>query len=205
MPNQTTQTKLAVLVSGSGTLLEAMIEAGLPIALVLADKPCRGLEIAAAAGIETVLVARTDSGYRPGIDNWDREGFSAQVTHELQSRGVTLVVMAGFMTVLTEPIFESYGSHILNSHPALLPAFPGAHAVRDALAAGVTKTGTTIHIATPIVDDSRFILGQKAVAVRPDDTESTLHERIKVQERRLYPQVLANILAGRLDLEGHFQ
>ena len=91
------------------------------------------------------------------------------------------------MTVLGRPMFDAYGGRVLNTHPSLLPAFPGAHAVRDALAFGVKVTGCTVHIATARMDDGP-ILAQEAVPVLPDDTEATLHERIKAVERRLYPQ-----------------
>ncbi len=101
--------------------------------------------------------------------------------------------MAGFMTVLAEPMFVAYEGRVLNTHPSLLPAFPGAHAVRDALAYGVKVTGCTVHIATVRMDDGP-ILAQQAVAVAPDDTEESLHERIKAVERSLYPAVVEEFL-----------
>jgi phosphoribosylglycinamide formyltransferase-1 len=109
--------------------------------------------------------------------------------------------MAGFMTFLAPVLFCDYERRVLNIHPSLLPAFPGARAVRDALAAGVTHTGTTIHIATPTLDDPRFIVAQREVRVLPGDTEETLHERIKEQERLLYPEVVRDVLNGKLNLE----
>ncbi len=178
--------KLAVLVSGTGSLLEAMIKDGLPIALVLADKPCRGLEIAGAAGIPTLLVARKD--FRKD-GKFDREAYTKKVVEELQSRGIELIAMAGFMTVFSKPMFDACEGRILNSHPSLLPAFKGESAVADALAAGVTETGTTIHVATMELDDGP-ILAQEKVPVMPGDTIETLWERIKVVERRLYPAVI---------------
>ena len=196
-----TTPKLAVLVSGSGTILAAMIEAGLPIKLVLVDKPCRGSEIAVEAGIDSHCINRSGFGYLPGCDeNWDRKGFTEFMTGTLMGNNIDLVAMAGFMTILHPVIFEDFRHRILNIHPALLPAFKGEHAVRDALAAGVTETGTTIHIATEVLDDESFIVDQIRVPVLPGDDEATLHERIKVQERELYPRVLWDIFKGTIDL-----
>ena len=101
--------------------------------------------------------------------------------------------MAGFMTVLAAPMFRAFAGRVVNTHPSLLPAFPGAHAVRDALAAGVKVTGCTVHVATEQVDHGP-ILAQEAVAVLPTDTEASLHERIKDVERRLYPQAIKELL-----------
>ena len=122
------------------------------------------------------------------------------VAESLVDHEVDLVAMAGFGTVLAAPVHDAYRGRILNTHPALLPAFPGWHAVEDALAAGVKVTGCTVHVAT-LEMDAGPILAQEAVAVLPDDTVETLHERIKEVERRLYPatvrQVLAELAAGR--------
>src|SRR5204862_1111661 len=107
---------------------------------------------------------------------------------------VGLVVMAGFGTVLDKPVHDAYPGQILNTHPALLPAFRGWHAVEEALAAGVKVTGCTVHVATLEVDDGP-ILAQEAVPVLPDDTVETLHERIKEVERRIYPEVLRALIA----------
>jgi len=195
-------TKLAVLASGSGTNLESIIAHDVPLSLVLVDKPCKALEIAAAAGIPTELIDRRDFGYKKGIgEGWDRKGFTLAVSDVLKKYEIDVVVMAGFMTVFHEVIFVDFAGRILNIHPALLPAFKGEHAVRDALAAGVKTTGTTVHIATEILDDESFILGQIPVPVQEGDDEDTLHERIKVEERELYPRVLHDILNGTINLE----
>jgi phosphoribosylglycinamide formyltransferase-1 len=180
--------RVAVLVSGTGSILTAMLEAGVPVALVAADRPCRGLELAAAAGIATELVERTAWG-----GDFDRDAYSARLAAVLQAHDVDLVAMAGFGTVLTQPMQDAFGGRLLNTHPALLPAFKGWHAVRDALAYGVKVTGCTVHVAGLDVDTGP-ILAQEAVAVLPDDTESSLHERIKEVERRLYPQTLLEII-----------
>ncbi len=112
------------------------------------------------------------------------------MTATLVAHQVDLVAMAGFGTVLTQAVHDAFPGRILNTHPALLPAFPGWHGVRDALAAGVHETGCTVHLAT-LEMDAGPILAQRAVPVRPEDTEETLHERIKVVERALYPETVA--------------
>jgi phosphoribosylglycinamide formyltransferase-1 len=179
--------RIGVLASGSGTILEAIIGADIPVAVVVADRLCRALEIAAAAGVDAELIERTSFG-----KDFDRLAYTHQVLDVLQAHDVELVVMAGFMTVFEKPIFDAYEGRIINTHPALLPAFPGAHAVEDALAAGVRLTGCTVHIATLEVDAGP-ILAQEAVPVLPDDTVETLHERIKEVERRLYPATIKEI------------
>lgn len=177
--------RLAVLVSGSGTLLEAMLAANLPVALVVADRTCRGLDIAEAAGVEAVLVERTDFG-----DEFDREAYAVELQKVLEGNQIDLVAMAGFGTILAGSIFDAF--RVINTHPALLPAFQGWHAVRDALLFGVKVTGCTIHVATAQVDHGP-ILAQEAVAIEDDDDEASLHERIKAVERRLYVETLQSI------------
>ena len=175
--------KLAVLASGSGTILASILDHNIPVELVLADKPCKALEIATDAHVSTALVSRRGFGYRPGIGNqWDRNGFTAQIAAVLIQHKIEVVAMAGFMTVLHPVIFQSYGGRILNIHPALLPAFKGEFAVRDALAAGVKETGSTVHIATEKLDDETYILGQVKVPVVPGDSVDSLWERIKIEE-----------------------
>jgi phosphoribosylglycinamide formyltransferase 1 len=183
-----TLVRLAVLVSGSGTILRAMFDAGLPVTTVLADRSCAGLELAEGRGAAAELVDRR--AYGGFGEAFDREGFTATVTATLVAHQVDLVAMAGFGTVLTEAVHVAFPGRILNTHPALLPAFPGWHGVRDALAAGVRETGCTVHLAT-LEMDAGPILAQQAVPVLPDDTEETLHERIKVVERELYPETVA--------------
>ena len=177
-----------MLVSGTGSILHAMIDAGVPVALVAADRPCRGLEIAAEAGIATELVERDrfDASF-------DRDAYSAQLAAVLVAHDLDLVAMAGFGTVLTQPMQDAFGGRLLNTHPALLPAFKGWHAVRDALAYGVKVTGCTVHVAGLDVDTGP-ILAQEAVPVLPGDTEAVLQERIKDVERRLYPATLLTII-----------
>ncbi len=170
-----------------------MLKSGLPVQLVVADRPCRALDIGRAAGVPAVLIGRHDFGYRPGAD-WDRVGFTATLAAELERAQINLIAMAGFMTVLAPAIFDQFPSRILNTHPSLLPDFRGGHAVADALAAGAKVTGCTVHIATAELD-SGPILAQEQVLVHPGDTAGTLQERIKVVERRLYPQTIREYLA----------
>ncbi len=165
-----------------------MFEAGLPVTAVLADRPCAGLELAETNGAAAELVDRTlYGGFGPAFD---REGFTATVAATLVAHQVDLVAMAGFGTVMTEDVHRAFPHRILNTHPALLPAFPGWHGVRDALAAGVSETGCTVHLAT-LEMDAGPILAQEVVPVLPGDTEETLHERIKAVERVLYPATIA--------------
>ena len=176
--------RLGVLASGTGTILQALLDADLPIAVVVVDRSCPAIERAEAAGVVAELVERESFG-----DDFDREGYTHRVVDALKRHEVDLVAMAGFGTILAQEIHDAYPQKILNTHPALLPAFKGWHAVRDALAAGVKVTGCTVHLATLEVDEGP-ILAQETVPVLADDTEESLHERIKDVERRLYPQVI---------------
>jgi phosphoribosylglycinamide formyltransferase-1 len=166
--------RIAVLASGSGTLLHAIVGDGVPVALVAADRPCRALEIAAERDIPTELVERTEWG-----TSFDRTAYTERLVKVLRTHAIDLVVMAGFGTVVPG-LTDAYAGRVLNSHPALLPAFKGWHAVREALAAGV---------------DDGPILAQEAVPVLPADTEETLHERIKQVEWRLYPATIRRFVA----------
>jgi phosphoribosylglycinamide formyltransferase 1 len=183
------QVRLGVLASGQGSLLEALLEAGLRISVVVADRECRALEVAGAAGVPSELVKRDSFGPR-----FDRAAYTRRVITVLEDSGIGVVAMAGFGTVLSPEMISAFPGRVLNTHPALLPAFKGWHAVRDALAAGVTVTGTTVHIATETVDEGP-ILAQEQVPVLPGDTEETLHERIKTVERRLYPETIRRFMA----------
>ncbi|MCP4434464.1 MAG: phosphoribosylglycinamide formyltransferase [Actinomycetia bacterium] len=180
--------RLAVLASGSGTLLDAMATSGLSISLVMVDRPCAVQDVAARHGIACEVVERTDFG-----DSFDRDAFTKDVVATLERHEIDLVAMAGWGTILGPGAFDAFGGRIINTHPALLPSFPGWHAVRDALEAGVKVTGCTVHVATAKVDDGP-ILAQEAVEVLADDDEASLHERIKEVERRLYTQTIADIL-----------
>jgi phosphoribosylglycinamide formyltransferase 1 len=185
--------RVAVLVSGTGTILEALLAERIPVAVVVADRPCRGLEVAGDAGVKAELVDRhAFGGFGP---SFDRTAYTAELVRVLRSHEVGLVVMAGFGTVLAQPVHDAYPDRILNTHPALLPAFPGWHAVEEALAAGVAVTGCTVHLAT-LNTDAGPILAQEEVAVLPGDTAESLHERIKAVERTLYPRTVKAFIAS---------
>jgi phosphoribosylglycinamide formyltransferase-1 len=180
--------KLGVLASGSGTILDAILDRGLPVAAVIVDRPCRAMEVATAAGVDAELVERESYGH-----DFDRVGYTHRVVDAMKRHEIDVVAMAGFGTILAAPIHDAYPLRILNTHPALLPAFKGWHAVDDALAAGVKFTGCTVHVATVEVDEGP-ILAQEPVPVWPDDTKETLHERIKAVERRLYPETIRTFI-----------
>ena len=177
-----------MLASGGGSNLAAILEAGLPVVAVVVDRPCGATGVAEAAGVPVEVVPRGP----------DRTQFTHRIVDALQAHGVELVAMAGFMTILEKPIFDAFPNGVLNTHPSLLPAFRGAHAVADALATGVKVTGCTIHVAIPEVD-SGPILAQEAVPVLPDDTVDSLHERIKTVEHRLYPETILRYAQGTLE------
>ena len=180
--------RLAVLASGSGTILEAMCAADIPVAVVVVDRECGAQDVAASNGIDCEVVQRRSFG-----KDFDRDGYTAELLGVLAGWDIELVAMAGFGTILGKGMFDAYPGHILNTHPALLPAFPGWHGVADALAYGVKVTGCTVHIATEEVDAGP-ILAQEAVVVESDDTVASLHERIKAVERRLYVRTISDII-----------
>ena len=140
----------------------------------------------------TELVERSTFGA-----DFDRVAYTHEVLDALSRHQVDLIAMAGFGTILSKPIHDAFPDRIVNTHPALLPAFKGWHAVDDALAAGVKVTGCTVHLARLEVDEGP-ILAQEAVPVLPDDTVETLHERIKEVERRIYPEVLRQLSEDKL-------
>ncbi len=183
--------RIVVLVSGTGSNLQAVIDAvqagALPveIAAVGADRPgTYGVERSAAAGIETFVVDFKQFA--------DRDAWNAELARVCSSYEPDVVVSSGFMRIVSAEFIERFDGKYLNTHPALLPAFPGAHGVRDALAYGVKVTGCTVHWADAGVDTGP-IVAQRAVVVLPEDTEETLHERIKVQERELLIEVLGEL------------
>jgi phosphoribosylglycinamide formyltransferase-1 len=180
--------RTAVLASGRGTILDAILAAGIPVEVVIVDRPCAATEVAARHDRPAFVVERESYGAE-----FDRVAYTERVVDLLEQHQIDLVVMAGYGTILAKPIFDRYAGHILNTHPALLPAFPGWHAVEDALSYGVKVTGCTVHVATEEVDAGP-ILAQEAVVVAPDDTVASLHERIKAVERRLYIQTIGEIL-----------
>ncbi|HVF05823.1 MAG TPA: phosphoribosylglycinamide formyltransferase [Frankiaceae bacterium] len=184
--------RLVVLVSGSGTNLQALLDAaadpayGARVVAVGADRDgIEGLARADRAGVETFVVRLADCP--------DRAEFDRRVAAALASYEPDLVVLAGYMKLLGPPVVDRFT--IVNTHPALLPSFAGAHGVRDALAYGVKVTGVTVHLVDAGVDTGP-IVAQEAVAVRDDDDETTLHERIKVVERRLLVDTVGRLARG---------
>jgi phosphoribosylglycinamide formyltransferase-1 len=180
---------IGALASGTGSILVAILDADIRPDVVVADRACPALDVAEAAGVPAILVERASFG-----QTFDRDAYTAEVVEVLQKFEVDVVVMAGFGTVMPAAV-NSFPGRMLNTHPSLLPAFKGWHPVRDALAYGVKVTGCTVHIVTEEVDVGP-ILAQEAVTIRPDDTEETLHERIKEVERRLYPATIKTFVEG---------
>lgn len=183
-----TNPRIVILASGSGSIAQAIIDAQqkgylkAEIVCVISDHAdAKVLERAEAAGITTKIIVMVENRA-----DWDQ-----QIISTLDNLGPDLVVSAGFMRILSAECVSKF--KIVNSHPALLPLFPGAHAVRDALAAGATKTGTTIHWVDAGVDTGT-IIAQEEVEIAPNDTEESLHERIKIVERRLYVATLQQLL-----------
>lgn len=193
------RTTVVVLASGGGTLVQAVLDdASDPrcpyrVAAVVSDRRCGALDRAESAGVDTAVVEPSAHPDRP---HWDRA-----LAETVAAFDPDWVASAGFMRILGPSFLERFPDRVLNTHPALLPAFPGAHAVRDALAHGVTVTGCTVHVVDAGVD-SGPIVAQQAVEICPDDTESSLHERIKVHERRLLVDVLGLAARGRLNIQG---
>jgi phosphoribosylglycinamide formyltransferase-1 len=180
---------IGVLVSGSGTNLQALIDARLPIAAVASNfEGAFALVRARRAGVATALFRLEDYGSRAERD--------LAMASWLQARGVTLVVCAGYMQLLTPEFLARFPGRVINVHPSLLPAFPGTHAVRDALAAGVAETGVTVHVVDEGVDTGP-VISQARVPVYPDDTEETLLERLHAVEHRLLPEAARALLEER--------
>lgn len=193
-------TRLAVLVSGTGTTLQSLLDAardpafGAEVVLVASDRPdAGGLRRAEAAGVATEVVA---FGGHVDRASWERA-----LADTVEEHAADVVVLAGFMRILSGEFLRRWPNRVLNTHPSLLPAFRGAHAVRDALAYGVKVTGATVHLVDEQVDHGP-IVGQRAVAVEAGDTEATLHERIKAVEQQLLPACVALLCRGSLRVEG---
>ena len=183
-----TKARIVILASGSGSIAQAIIDAQqnselkVEIVCVISDQAgAKVLDRAISAGISTQIIPMTS----------DRSAWDQQIIGALTELQPDLVVSAGFMRILSAECVSKF--KIINSHPALLPLFPGAHAVRDALAAGATTTGTTIHWVDSGVDTGQ-IIAQEEVEITGADTEESLHERIKIVERRLYVATLQQLL-----------
>jgi phosphoribosylglycinamide formyltransferase-1 len=180
-------------VSGSGTILEAMLATGIEVTLVVSDRPCRGLDVARASGVTALLIDREKFG--GFAKSFDREGYSVELARVLKEDRIDLIAMAGFGTIVTGSFHAVFPGRVLNTHPSLLPAFKGWHAVEATIEAGVFESGCTVHVATETLDDGP-ILAQRRVAVLASDDVASLHERIKIVERALYPEVVARVMAS---------
>ncbi len=180
--------KLGVLASGAGTILESILEHSIEVEVVVVDRPCRAVKVAMDADIPVELVVRDTFG-----DSFDREKYSEIVAAVLVKHQLDVIAMAGYGTVLGKSIFDKFQGRILNTHPSLLPKYKGWHAVRDALESGDDRTGCTVHLATIGVDEGP-ILAQSEVPIFPEDTEESLHERIKEVERQLYPATIVEFM-----------
>jgi phosphoribosylglycinamide formyltransferase-1 len=189
--------KLVVLISGGGSNLRALLEAAgdaeypARVVAVGADRDADGFEHAEEFGIPTFLV--------PFASFPDREAWGDELLSQVEQWGADLVVLSGFMRLLPPRFVEALSPNLINTHPAYLPEFPGAHGVRDALAAGVRETGASVIVVDNGVD-SGPLLAQERVAVETDDSQETLHDRIKVVERRLLVQTILDIANGTIDL-----
>jgi phosphoribosylglycinamide formyltransferase-1 len=178
---------IGVLVSGEGTNLQALIDAGLPIGCVASNNQgARALERAERAGIETRVF--------PEDEFESREARDETMAAWLEECGVTLVVCAGYMHLLRKPFFDRYGGRIVNTHSAPLPEFPGAHPIEDVLAAGVPESAATVHYVDEGIDTGAVIVAER-VAVLQGDTVETLRSRIQAVEHRLLPETVRSLLA----------
>ena len=189
--------RIAVLVSGSGTNLQALLEhpvCGPRIALVLSDRPgIASLERAAAFDVESAVLEPKDFASR---DDFDRA-----VADLLRDRGIDVVVTAGYLRLLGRPVLDAYAGRWLNVHPSLLPAFPGMHGVADALDYGVKVTGVTVFLVDEGVDTGT-IVAQEAIEVLPDDDWDSLEARVHEVEHRLLPTATAALVEGRIRVDG---
>jgi phosphoribosylglycinamide formyltransferase-1 len=191
---------IAVLISGSGTNLQALIDAsasdgfGCTIAVVISDRPeATGLERARRAGIPVAVTDWAEAA--------SRESFTAEICDAALEFGASAVVLAGFMRILSPAAIERFPNAIINVHPALLPAFPGAHAIEQALEHGVALTGVTVHFVDEQVDHGP-IIAQESVPVLVGDDAESLHARIQAVEHVLLPQVVSAFGRGEITVEG---
>lgn len=188
--------RIAVLISGTGSLLQALLDAQAAGEL-RAEVAVVGSDNAAAQGLQRAAEAGVPSFVHPFVKGSDRAAWDAELTELLAAQDIDLVVLAGFMKLVGPAFLARFGGRTINTHPALLPSFPGMHGPRDALEHGVKITGTTVFEVDAGVDTGR-ILAQEPVRVRPDDTVDSLHERIKVAERVLLVHTV-NDLASQGD------
>jgi phosphoribosylglycinamide formyltransferase-1 len=185
---------VVVLISGRGSNLQAMLDAGIPVSAVISDRAgAAGLALAARHGVATAVVEHRRFP--------TREAFDAALAAEIDRRAPKLVVLAGFMRVLTPTFVARYAGRVMNIHPSLLPEFPGLDTHARALAAGAKRHGCTVHFVTAQLDHGP-IIAQASVPVLPGDTEETLAARVLEQEHLLYPKAIRWFLDGDLVIEG---
>ena len=193
---RTARSRVVVLLSGTGSLCAALLAAaadpGYPAEVVAV-----GSDRAGAAGLDHARERGVDTFVQVLGEHPDRAAWDRALAEELTARRPDWVVSAGFMKLLGPAVLDAFPGRVLNTHPALLPAFPGAHAVRDALAAGVTTTGATVHLVDAGLDTGP-VLAQRPVPVLPGDDEDRLHERIKTVERELLVQTLGDLVVAGL-------
>lgn len=192
--------RLGILISGRGSNLQSIIDAiasgrlDATIAVVLSNRSeANGLARARAAGIDTV--------YLNPREHADRDAYDGAIVEVLKARGVDLVCLAGFMRLVGRPLLDAFAGRILNIHPSLLPSFRGLEAQRQALEHGVRITGATVHLVTSDLDDGPIVL-QAAVPVLDGDTVESLSARILVEEHRIYPEAIAQVIGGEWSLDG---
>lgn len=197
--------RVVVLISGAGSNAEALLsrlddtpELGVEVVAMGSDVEAPGLDFARHRGIPVFVTA---FGEYPSRDEWGEA-----LSRVLESYSPDLIILSGFMRLLPARVVEAFSPRIINTHPAFLPEFPGAHGVRDALAAGVSETGASVIVVDNGIDTGP-ILAQERVPIHPGDTEETLHQRIKEVERRLLLEVVSGVASGTIDLasptEGH--
>jgi len=194
--------RIAVMASGKGSNLKAILQAAergecpVNVRLVISDKAdAPALKVAKDAGVADVLFLNPK-------DYADRTTFDAACAEAIEQAGCQWIVLAGYMRILSTEFIARFRNCIINIHPALLPSFPGAHAVRDALEYGVKITGVTVHLVDEVVDGGP-ILAQVSVPVQSDDTEESLHNRIHAAEHQLYPEILKRMTEGEFLIEDH--
>lgn len=191
------EARIAVLASGAGTNLQALLDdphVGPSIALVVSDRPGAGaLDRARGRGVKAVAL---EPSHYDSRDEFDRA-----LTGLLEEEAIEFILLAGYMRILGASTVRAFRDRILNVHPSLLPAFPGAQPVRDSLAWGLKVTGATVHVVDEDVDHGPIVL-QEPVLVLPDDDERSLHQRIQAVEHRLFPRAARLLAEGRLKIEG---
>ncbi|MFC0680805.1 phosphoribosylglycinamide formyltransferase [Lysobacter korlensis] len=189
--------RLVVLISGGGSNLRALLEAAedpefpAHVVAVGADRPADGFEHAERYGIPTFDVSPTAFP--------DRDAWGEELLRQIRVWQPDLVILSGFMRLLPAGVVDALSPNLINTHPAYLPEFPGAHAVRDAIQAGVPESGASVIVVDDGVDTGP-VLAQRRVPVLPTDTQATLHDRIKVVERELLLDVVVGVATGRIDL-----